>query len=161
MFAVCAMARAFAAPPAFVDITWMSISNMYYEIGSLNVVTDGYITRLPQDAFFGGGGGFAQTRRPFTPDVAAVTRVMNALGRPSRVGLLLTGHSHWDHSFDTATWSKLTGARIIGSRTTCLQAQAEGIPPSAAGASSAVRPFRWPKASRCAWCAGITAATLR
>ena len=122
------MAATFAAPPAFVDITWMSISNMYYELGSLHIVTDGYFTRLPQDAFYGGGGGLAQTRRSFKPDVAAVTRVMNALGRPSRVNLLLTGHSHWDHSFDTATWSKLTGARIIGSKTTCLQAQAEGIP---------------------------------
>ena len=44
------------------------------------------------------------------------------------MNLLLTGHSHWDHSFDTATWSKLTGARIIGSKTTCLQAQAESVP---------------------------------
>ena len=44
------------------------------------------------------------------------------------MNLLLTGHSHWDHSFDTATWSKLTGARIIGSKTTCLQSQAEGVP---------------------------------
>ena len=43
-------------------------------------------------------------------------------------GSILLGHSHWDHSFDTATWSKLTGARIIGSRTTCLQAQAQGVP---------------------------------
>ena len=117
-----------AAGPAFVDITWMSVSNMYYELGPLHIVTDGYITRLPQGDFFGGGGGYAETRRPFTPDVAAVTRVMNALGKPSRVNLLLTGHSHWDHSFDTATWSKLTGARIIGSKTTCLQAQAEGVP---------------------------------
>ncbi len=117
-----------AAGPAFVDITWMSVSNMYYELGPLHIVTDGYITRLPQSDFFGGGGGYAQTRRPFTPDVAAVTRVMNALGTPSRVNLLLTGHSHWDHSFDTATWSKLTGARIIGSKTTCLQAQAQGVP---------------------------------
>ena len=58
----------------------------------------------------------------------AVTRVMNALGGPSSVNLLLTGHSHFDHSFDTATWSALTGARIIGSMTTCLQAQAERIP---------------------------------
>jgi L-ascorbate metabolism protein UlaG (beta-lactamase superfamily) len=128
MCAAYALQPMFAAPPAFADITWMSISNMYYELGPLNVVTDGYITRLPQDAFFGGGGGFAQTKRPFTPDVAAVTRVMNALGRPTRVNLLLTGHSHWDHSFDTATWSKLTGARIIGSKTTCLQAQAESVP---------------------------------
>jgi hypothetical protein len=126
--AVYALQPMFAAPPAFVDITWMSISNMYYELGPLNIVTDGYITRLPQDAFFGGGGGYAQTKRPFTPDVAAVTRVMNALGGPTRVNLLLTGHSHWDHSFDTATWSTLTGARIIGSKTTCLQAQAESVP---------------------------------
>ncbi len=125
---VCALRSTFAAAPAFVDITWMSISNMYYELGPLNIVTDGYITRLPQDAFYGGGGGYAQTKRPFTPDVAAVTRVMNALSRPTKVNLLLTGHSHWDHSFDTATWSKLTGARIIGSKTTCLQAQAESVP---------------------------------
>ncbi len=117
-----------AAGPSFVDITWMSISNMYYELGPLQVVTDGYISRLPQSDFFGGGGGYAQTRRPFKPDVAAVTRVMNALSTPTRVNLLLTGHSHWDHSFDTATWSKLTGARIVGSKTTCLQAQAEGVP---------------------------------
>jgi L-ascorbate metabolism protein UlaG (beta-lactamase superfamily) len=127
--AVCTFRPTLAAPPAFVDITWMSISNMYYEIGPLNIVTDGYITRLPQDAFFGGGGGYAQTRRPFRPDIAAVTRVMDALGGPTRIHLLLTGHSHWDHSFDTATWSTLTGARIIGSKTTCLQAQAERVPP--------------------------------
>jgi hypothetical protein len=120
--------RISAAAPAFVDITWMSIANVYYELGTLNIVTDGYITRLPESEFFGGGGGFAQTRRAFKPDVAAVTRVVNALGKPSRVNLLLTGHSHWDHSFDTATWSKLTGARIIGSKTTCLQSRAEGVP---------------------------------
>jgi len=123
-----ALVRLSAARPAFVDITWMSISNMYYELGSLNIITDGYITRLPQSDFFGGGGGYAQTRRAHKPDVAAVTRVMKALGTPTRVNLLLTGHSHWDHSFDTATWAKLTGARIIGSKTTCLQAQAEGVP---------------------------------
>ncbi len=126
--AVFLLRPVFAAPPSFVDITWMSIANMYYELGPLSIVTDGYISRLPQSEFFGGGGGFAQTRKPFRPDVAAVTRVMNALGTPSKVNLLLTGHSHWDHSFDTATWSKLTGARVMGSKTTCLQAQAEGVP---------------------------------
>ena len=141
------MARTFAAPPAFVDITWMSISNMYYELGSLNIVTDGYITRLPQDAFFGGGGGFAQTRRPFTPDVAAVTRVMNALGRPSTGGLAADGSQplgslvrHRDmveadgrahHRFEDDVPAGAGGRQ-------CL--------PSAAGASTAVRRFRWPKA---------------
>ena len=116
-----------SAPSTHVDLTWMSISNVYYEIGSLRILTDGYITRLPQEAFSGGGGGLATTRQPFTPDVNAVTRVLGVLGGPSSVNLLLTGHSHFDHSFDTATWSRLTGARIIGSKTTCLQAEAQGI----------------------------------
>ena len=54
--------------------------------------------------------------------------MLGALGGPSSVNLLLTGHSHFDHSFDTATWSKLTGARIVGSRSTCFQALAEDVP---------------------------------
>jgi L-ascorbate metabolism protein UlaG (beta-lactamase superfamily) len=118
-----------SARPSHVDITWMSIANVYYELGSFRVLTDGYITRLPQSAFFGGGGDLGETRRPFTPDVNAVTRVFTALGGRSSVNVLLTGHSHFDHSFDTPTWSKLTGARIIGSKTTCFQAMAEEIPP--------------------------------
>src|SRR6187401_2530062 len=125
---LCALVSVQAAGPPFVDITWMSISNVYYELGSLRILTDGYITRLPQSAFSGGGGGLATTRQPFTPDVEAVRRVMTALGGPPGVNLLLTGHSHFDHSFDTATWSRLTGARIVGSKTTCFQAMAERLP---------------------------------
>ena len=128
LIALCALVSLQAAGPPFVDITWMSISNVYYELGSLRVLTDGYITRLPQSAFSGGGGGLATTRQPFKPDVAAVTRVLTALGGPASVNLLLTGHSHFDHSFDTATWCRLTGARILGSKTTCLQSMAEAIP---------------------------------
>ena len=114
--------------PTHVDITWMSMANLHYQIGDVGIVTDGYISRIPQDAFFGGPSGLASTRETFRPDVNAVSNVLVALGGPPRVTLLLTGHSHWDHSFDTATWSGLTGAPIIGSRTTCFQVQAEDIP---------------------------------
>jgi hypothetical protein len=123
-----ALSPARAAGPSHVDITWMSIANVYYEIGSLGILTDGYFTRLPQSAFFGGGGGLGQTRQAFKPDVNAVRRVLAAIGGPSRVNLLLTGHSHFDHSFDTATWSKLTSARVVGSKTTCFQVMAEEVP---------------------------------
>jgi len=77
--------------------------------------------------------GYAYTNKPWKPDVAAVARVLEAIGGPDRIKLLLTGHSHWDHSFDTATWSRLTGAPIIGSQTTCYEVMAENLPPSAAG----------------------------
>src|SRR5262245_1906396 len=115
------------AKPAFVDITWMSIANIYYEIGSTGILTDGYFSRIPQDQFYGGGGGLAHTRMAFKPDVEMIRRVLDAIGGKSKINLLLTGHSHFDHSFDTATWSRLTGARIIGSKTTCFQAMAENI----------------------------------
>jgi L-ascorbate metabolism protein UlaG (beta-lactamase superfamily) len=123
-----ASTTAVPAAPSEVHLTWMSIANIYIEAGPVKAVFDGYITRLPQAAFHGGGGGYAYTTRPFTPDVAAVARVLDALGGNRSVNLLLTGHSHWDHSFDTATWSKLTGAPIYGSRSTCLQAMAENLP---------------------------------
>src|SRR5204862_4103662 len=110
LIASCLVAPVRASGPSYVDMTWMSISNIYYELGPLRILTDGYITRLPQSAFFGGGGGLASTRRAFTPDVNAVKRVLAALGGRSSLSLLLTGHSHFDHSFDTATWSQLTGA---------------------------------------------------
>ncbi|MGE3511500.1 MAG: MBL fold metallo-hydrolase [Vicinamibacterales bacterium] len=128
LVAVCAIAPMRAAGPSHVDLTWLSIANVYYELGALRILTDGYITRLPQSAFFGGGGGLASTRQAFTPDGDAVKRVLGALGGPSSVNLLITGHSHFDHSFDTATWARLTGARIVGSKTSCFQAMAEGIP---------------------------------
>jgi len=114
--------------PDHVDITWMSISNMFFEIGSLGVVTDGYITRIPQSAFYGGGGGLANTRQAYLPDAEGVARVIGAIGSASTIQLLLSGHSHFDHSFDTATWSRATDARIIGPKTTCLQTEAEKIP---------------------------------
>ena len=104
------------------------MANVFFELGPLGIVADGYFTRIPQSAFSGGGGGLAHTAQTFKPDVAAVSRVMQALGGQKRVNLLLTGHSHFDHSFDTATWSKLTGARIVGSKTTCFQARAEKVP---------------------------------
>ncbi|MQA28735.1 MAG: hypothetical protein GEU82_02695 [Luteitalea sp.] len=128
LVALCVIAPVGAAGPSYVDMTWLSIANVYYEIGSLRILADGYITRLPQSAFSGGGGGMASTRQAFKPDVDAVRRVLAALGGPSSVNLLLTGHSHFDHSFDTATWSQLTGARIVGSKTTCFQAMAESLP---------------------------------
>lgn len=114
--------------PSYVDITWFSISNIYFELGPLHIVADGYVTRIPQNNFYGGASGLARTREPYESDVRAVSRVLDSFRGRRKVDLLLTGHSHFDHSFDTATWSKLTGARIIGSKTTCFQAIAQEIP---------------------------------
>jgi L-ascorbate metabolism protein UlaG (beta-lactamase superfamily) len=116
------------AAPDHVDITWMSITNMYFELGDQKIVADGYITRLPADLFQSTDSIYGKTVRTARPDVAAVKEVLDALGGKSAVNLLLTGHNHFDHSFDTGAWAKLSGARIIGARTACLQTRAQGIP---------------------------------
>jgi L-ascorbate metabolism protein UlaG (beta-lactamase superfamily) len=126
--AACLHAAALRTAPSYVDITWMSITNVYYELGPLHMLTDGYISRVPQGEFHGGGGGLAETRTPQVPDSAAVARVLHAIAGATTIDVLLTGHSHFDHSFDTGTWAKLTGARIIGSRTTCFQVIAQRVP---------------------------------
>ncbi len=116
-----------------VKLTWMSIANWFFEVGDLRIIMDGYFTRVPGPPFFfGGGGGLAFTLEPFSPDRSTIRLVARAIGvERDRSVLLMTGHSHFDHSFDTATWADLTGARtIIGPRSTCFQAAAEGISPS-------------------------------
>ena len=114
--------------PPSVGITWASIANVYLEFGTTSMLIDGYITRLPASDFFGGGGGLAFTHSNFSSDETAIGDVLAALGGPTRINWLFTGHSHWDHTFDTATWARLTGAPIYGPRTTCFDARAEGTP---------------------------------
>src|SRR5262245_32026287 len=115
------------AKPKKVFLTWMSVTNWLFEVGDTRIVMDGYISRIPQEAF--SGLSFAQAV-PSKPDEQAIKRLIEALGETNSIDYILTGHSHFDHSFDTATWAKLTGARIIGARSTCLQAVAQGIPAS-------------------------------
>ena len=53
-----------AKGPAFVDITWIAIPHAHAnEALMFPFLMDGYITRIPQGAFSGGGGGLAQTRQ--------------------------------------------------------------------------------------------------
>ena len=115
-----------------VELTWMSIANWYFKIGDLRIVMDGYITRVPGPPFFVPSpqfpaDQFAFTIGPRTVEVGSIKRVLEALPARGKLDLLLTGHSHFDHSWDTPTWSKLTGAPIIGGLSTCLQAQTQGV----------------------------------
>ena len=121
--------------PNDVEFTWMSIANWYFKIGDLRIVMDGYISRVPGPPFFVASPQFpndlyATTLGPRTVETSNVARVAAALPEHGRLNYLLAGHSHFDHTWDTPTWSKLTGAPIIGGLSTCYQAQAQGVPRS-------------------------------
>jgi hypothetical protein len=118
--------------PTEVRMTWFGIANWTFRIGDLNILMDGYMSRIPQDYFSGGGGGLAYTKAAWPIDREAVDKVYGVLraGPGAPVNLLITGHSHFDHSFDTPYWAQITKAPIVGSRTTCFQTQALGVPPT-------------------------------
>jgi hypothetical protein len=120
------------AAPASVEMTWMSIANWYFKIGDKRIVMDGYITRVPGPPFFFAPTAYpkdlyAYTKEGYPVDAASITRVRDAMLGSARLDYLLVGHSHFDHSWDTPTWSKMTGAPMIGGRSTCMQAAAQGV----------------------------------
>jgi glyoxylase-like metal-dependent hydrolase (beta-lactamase superfamily II) len=104
------------AGPSNVRLTWMGVTSWLIEVADLRIIMDGYITRNPTQAL--------------GPDEEAIQQVMDALGGNGKVDYILSGHGHFDHAFDTAVWARETGAQIIGSRTTCFEAIAQGIPDS-------------------------------
>jgi len=127
-------ARAAGSGPAEIDLTWFSIANWYFKIGPVRIVMDGYITRVPNNIFVRStqfpADQFAFTSQPWPVDGAAVKRVHDALTADGRLDYVLAGHSHFDHTYDSATWAALSGAQLIGGLSTCYQAQAQGLPTS-------------------------------
>lgn len=114
-----------------VELTWMSIANWYFKVGPLKLVMDGYITRVPNNIFVRStefpADQFAFTSAPWASNVTDVMKVRYGLGVDS-LDYVLAGHSHFDHTYDTAIWAALTGAPIIGGLSTCYQAQSQGLP---------------------------------
>jgi len=117
-----------ASPTASVDIEWLSVTNVYLRTGPVGILTDGYVSRLPESAFV--DQTLARSRAAVRPDSAAVARMVSLLGGRDAVQVLLNGHSHLDHAFDAAVWAKLTRAEVYGPRSTCFQLAAQDVPAS-------------------------------
>jgi hypothetical protein len=115
-----------------VEMTWMSIANWYFKIGEKRLMMDAYISRVPGPPFFYSppaypGDLYAYTKSSYAVDVDSIGKVRNAVLGDNKLDYLLVGHSHFDHSWDTPTWSKMTGAPLIGGISTCFQAAAQGV----------------------------------
>src|ERR1051326_2100437 len=115
-----------------VEMTWMSIANWYFKIGEKRIMMDAYISRVPGPPFFYPPPGYpgdlyAYTKSGYAVDTASIAKVRDAVLGDKKLDYLLVGHSHFDHSWDTPTWSKMTGAPLIGGVSTCFQAAAQGV----------------------------------
>ncbi len=121
-----AMARAGeeGAAPATVradsaSLKWLGTSGWRIGIGRRTVLFDPYITRFPT-GLFGPKGSF-------DPDTGLTTDpglVRRHAGRPETV---LVSHTHWDHINDVPHIARSTGARVVGTETTCHVLRALGV----------------------------------
>jgi hypothetical protein len=126
---LCATA---ASAQARVEMTWMSIANWDLKVNDKRIMMDAYISRLPNSLFVPApafpNDMYAFTKAPAGVDLESIRKVRDAELGDGKLDYLLVGHSHWDHSWDTPAWARLTGAQMIGGVSSCLQASAQGVP---------------------------------
>ena len=124
------------AATSSVEMTWMSIANWYFKIGDKRILMDAYITRIPESTFYSPAAlpndRYAYTKSAFGVDLPSITKVRDAVFGEKKLDYLLTGHSHFDHSWDTPTWSKITKAHLLAAhRPVCKQLR-KGSPANSA-----------------------------
>ena len=117
--------RASAIDSTALALTWLSITNWLVEAGDTRVLLDGYLTRIDRRTVEDDGTSW----RRAVSDTAELRRRLRRAIPDLRLDWILVGHGHWDHAFDVPAIALMTGARIAGSRTVCLQAAALGVPP--------------------------------
>jgi L-ascorbate metabolism protein UlaG (beta-lactamase superfamily) len=101
---------------AEAELTYLGVTQWLLRYGETTVLLDAFFSR-PEP----GAEGSTEA------GLDLMQRVLDAAGVES-IDFILVGHSHADHAIDCGSVAMRTGARVIGSRTTCLIAQAEGLP---------------------------------
>ncbi len=95
-----------------LSLRWLGTASFVLESATTTVLIDPYLTRKPLLAM------------PFAhePDDGAIFGAL-----PDKVDAVLCGHSHYDHVADAPRIAKRTGAKLVGSESTCAWGAAEGL----------------------------------
>lgn len=101
-----------AGSSSALRITWLGTAGHIIETDRTTVLVDPFVTRTP----------LRKLARRLEPNDDAIQRWI-----PKKVDVILCGHSHYDHLLDAPRIAKLTGATIVGSRSTCAFARAAGV----------------------------------
>jgi L-ascorbate metabolism protein UlaG (beta-lactamase superfamily) len=96
-----------------VTITWLGTAAHVVSTKTTTVLIDPYVSRHSLRRV---------ATRAIAPDEAAIARWI-----PKKVDAIFCGHSHFDHLLDAPRIAMMTGAKLVGSRTTCSFARASGV----------------------------------
>ncbi len=94
-------------------VTWLGTAAHVVTTDTTTLLIDPYVSRH---------GLLRLATRALTPDDDAIARWV-----PAKVDAVLCGHSHFDHLLDAPRIARRTGAKLVGSTTTCAFARAEGV----------------------------------
>lgn len=106
-------------------MTYLGTAGWKMSSGSLTILVDPYISRLKLK---GGPISDEDTRKTyernavFESDTALIDQLVD------KVDFILVHHSHFDHLSDVPYIARKTGAKVIGTETTCNILRAYGIP---------------------------------
>jgi L-ascorbate metabolism protein UlaG (beta-lactamase superfamily) len=100
-----------------VAFTWLGVSHWLVETPVGSLLLDAYVSRPP-----------FTPHGPTSEGLDLFRRIELATRPPQPIRWIVVGHSHFDHAIDVGVLAESTGARVLGSRTTCFIAEAQGLP---------------------------------
>lgn len=115
-----------SAQNSAIQLKYLGTAGWQINDGTITVLIDPYISRVK----LGTGPGVSpeDTRKtvdrsdPFVSDTLLIDSLI------SKVDFILAHHAHFDHLADVPYIAKKTGAKVIGTETTCNILRAYGIP---------------------------------
>ena len=109
-----------------VRVTYLGTNGYQFEAGDHALLVDPYFSRVGLGAMIFG--------TPIQPNGQRISEALHRLTRPDAI---LVSHGHIDHLFDAPAIMKITGARLLASRTAIQLAQAAGAAPAQCDAVTA------------------------
>ncbi len=97
-----------------IELTYLGTAGFIIKNKQRTVVLDPYLSRI----------GLTELLRPLHTNTALLKKYI------PKADEVLIGHAHYDHILDAPDLCKQTGARLIGSRATCMVGRAAGLPES-------------------------------
>lgn len=116
-----------------VRVTFLGVSSLLIDDGGSQILVDGFFTRPGRLATLFGKVG---------PDEAVIAAVLRR-AHAGRIKAVIVAHGHHDHALDAATVAAGCGARLIGSETVGLLAEAANWPFELARPNKAFRVDRF------------------
>lgn len=108
-----------------LEMTYLGTAGWKMTSGSLTILVDPYISRLKLK---GGPLSPEDTRKVYDRTDAFVSDTTLIDSLIDKADYILVHHSHFDHLSDVPYIARKTGAKVIGTETTCNILRAYGIP---------------------------------